>query len=830
MKQIKLLSALALLALLAGCSNVLNAPETPAEKRGTVTFTVDQGFDGAARAVYPSLSQFSKVALSFASLSTSPAVEDAIVPAHGSVTISLPVGSWTVAAEAYIGGTVAAQSTGRTIAWDGTNDIDDGSGGDADTRFILAPVGGGNGTLDCAITPPPGIVLGADSRIEVVNLSTQSTVYSQSISGAGEESESIPSGRYAVDIVLVDDATGNTAVYHRTVVILSGLTTEIRFEPAAAEFLSEAKRAALSVAESLEFAPTTTNTADILVDSEDFANGNIAISAPKRTTELFFTVSNPDGLTLSATGATWVSDGSIVDGSTTGVGLTVFKVDTNAIEMGGDVTVTVAAAQEGREAVPITVTVTVAAMGFGLYTEDAGGELTPVDDTLTDLNAVFGWLQTNVQDNTSYVILLDRDAGMTNYRTKGATTPTYPGTYASDVTVTLRGLGRERIVTYDGGSYSRYSQGDGLFFIGRGTTFVLGEHITLDGQNTPLYFNYGDAMVNVFQHGKFIMKPGSKITRTTITSETNGAVRLNGVMSTHEYFTMEGGSISGNNAIAVGAFSNVPVTVLMEDGQICDNSFPSNSYNSYVAAMVLTGTGSSFTMQGGKISGNSYRGVRVSGASVFSMVDGEISYNGAPTMSGPYGIDNPYSNGANSYVVLGAGVFLSGSEFAGRPVFNMTGGKIVGNGTTEVFGSGVFVHLFGNITLDGPVSISGNSVNVWSHSTGAINPPNAPNQVFSRSPIVIGASFSNANEENVPITLDMTMTTYGSTVISSKELIFDHWTAAPALPLLTDVSKLGGFRLGKVGSVYNQNNLDSFTIYANSYTIDPATGVLVSIP
>ncbi|MDR1248268.1 MAG: hypothetical protein LBK63_03100 [Treponema sp.] len=340
--KIKLFFIPGVIALLAGCSNVLNPPEAPAGKAGIVTFTVDHGSE--ARTVFPSLSQFSKVALTFVG---TPAVEEAIV-SGGSVTLNLPVGSWNVTADAYTGDALAAQSTAHSIAWSGTGDITGG------TRFVLAPTGSGNGTLKGVITPPAGIILGSGSRIAIEGQADMP------VTGAMEGKMSLAADRYYVDVVLENEKTGATAVYRRIVAILSGLTTEIRFAPSAAEFLSGEARAALSSVEGLVFGPTVTNAAGIAVDDDDQMNGNIRIAAPGGTAELHFTVAHPANLTMSSTDAVFVS--GPIEGSTSGSTLSVFKVNTSALNgnNGAELSVTITAAEQSREEVPITVMVTLA--------------------------------------------------------------------------------------------------------------------------------------------------------------------------------------------------------------------------------------------------------------------------------------------------------------------------------------------------------------------------------------------------------------------------------------------------------------------------------------
>jgi hypothetical protein len=323
--------------------------------------------------VFPSLSQFSKVALTFVG---TPAVEEAIVTG-GSVTLSLPIGSWNVTADAYIGDVLAAQSAARTIAWTGSGDIT------GETRFVLVPKGSGNGTLKGVVTPPAEITLGAGSRIAIEGQADMP------VTGAMEGDVSLAAGRYYVDVVLENAKTGATAVYRRIVAILSGLTTEVRFAPSAAEFLSGEARAALSSVEGLVFGTTANNAAGIAVNNEDWVNGNIRIAAPGGTTELHFTVYNPNALILSPTNATFVSS---AEGSTSSTNLSVFKVNTSALNgnNGAELAVTITAAEQSREGVPITVTVTLA----------------PTFTDLGELTTYFAGLAPNTAA-TSYAVKLE---------------------------------------------------------------------------------------------------------------------------------------------------------------------------------------------------------------------------------------------------------------------------------------------------------------------------------------------------------------------------------------------------------------------------------------
>jgi hypothetical protein len=551
----------------------------------------------------------------------------------------------------------------------------------------------------------------------------------------------------------------------------------------------------MSSVENLVFGVTEVNTAGIAVDDENLVNGNVSISAPNGTNTVYFVVGNPDGLTLTPDKATLVSD---ADGSSSNAPyVLVYEVDTSLVARdGGDIVVAIAVVEDAREEVSVTVTVTVGPRAFGLYVEN-GPDLDKIDDSpILDLNDAFDWLAANAVDNTDYVILLDEDDGLTHYGSKAG---------SIGVTVTLRGLYEERTVTYKAGTFSGgYS--NGLIEISAGTAFVLGENITLDGEETELYTstNGGGSLVCVNRGGRFVMKPGSKITRSVAVS--SGAVSLKGYNDSNAvYFTMEGGSISDNKcgAVKAASTSTTPIMV-MEDGEICNNG----SY--YAHAGVYLTSYYDFTMRGGRISGNKGRGVDLQSRGTFRMEGGEISDNGKPTKSGPYELNTGISSTDESYVVTGAGVYLLANLDTAKGNFIMTGGKIVDNGTPDALGSGIFQEDYCVVTLDGPIDMSGNSINVSSRSNSV------------RSPIVVGANFENLAGD--PITVDMTATYY---TITTAATIQTHWKASPA-PSIVTVAKLNNFTPGKVGRFDNSNF--RFTIYASSYTINPTTGVLVSIP
>jgi uncharacterized repeat protein (TIGR02543 family) len=175
-----------------------------------------------------------------------------------------------------------------------------------------------------------------------------------------------------------------------------------------------------------------------------------------------------------------------------------------------------------------------------------------------------------------------------------------------------------------------------------------------------------DSLVTV-SGGTLVMKAGSKITGNTASGSyyDGGGVYV----FWGSTFTMNGGEISGNSSSRGGGVS-------------------------------VDGT---FTMYGGKISGNSGGGVYVS-RGTFTMSGGEISGNSASS--------------------VGGGVYVSSGTFT------MYGGKISGNTasfyTTASSGGGVYVHggaftmsngeISGN-TVSGSSYDSGGGVSIWSDGT-----------------------------------------------------------------------------------------------------------------
>jgi hypothetical protein len=135
------------------------------------------------------------------------------------------------------------------------------------------------------------------------------------------------------------------------------------------------------------------------------------------------------------------------------------------------------------------------------------------------------WLQANAENGSNYVIEINSDEKIT-----GAVKP-YELLLRKDnsnITITLRGVGTNRTISYDAGLFSGCN--GSMFFVGTGTTLVLDNNITLEKGNC------NDRIVTVYQGGTFVMNDGSAI----INGTSGGVAVGNGI------FLMKGGTISGN--------------------------------------------------------------------------------------------------------------------------------------------------------------------------------------------------------------------------------------------------------------------------------------------
>jgi uncharacterized repeat protein (TIGR02543 family) len=151
---------------------------------------------------------------------------------------------------------------------------------------------------------------------------------------------------------------------------------------------------------------------------------------------------------------------------------------------------------------------------------------------------------------------------------------------------TLSYSGKNISITLDGETTERtvsLSESGSLFTVGSGVTLTLGSNVTLRGRS-----NNTDSLVRVEGGGALEMKDGSKISGNTASYSYfsyGGGVYV-GNSGT---FTMSGGKISGNTASSSSSYYYYSY---------------SYSYSSSYGGGVCVGNSGTFTMSGGEIRGN----------------------------------------------------------------------------------------------------------------------------------------------------------------------------------------------------------------------------------
>jgi hypothetical protein len=356
---------LALILLMAGCVDIIKAPpEVFDPTDGQLVITIGSGLE---RTVFPRIDQFSKITLSFEKKDGAGSKEDEEV-SLGDTLINLTPGTWELTAAAYNNAEPPAVVARAVNTLTRAGDLITG-----DTYFALAPAGTGLGVLSYKITPPGGIALdAAQSRIRIeqdgVALSSLNsdsfTAGVRPISGAVNGTLSLEPGRYAVDIVLDDSKSVNTAVFRGAAAILPGLVTEIVFSPAAGDFLDPDVRLALSGTAAFNVTARNTSKTSVGLAGGEGANPTRGLSVPRGTETVYFTLGKTAAQTLTLDAGTaegkivWTESGN-VDGSIASGTKVVFTVDTGDLaENGGDRVFNISLAEPGKA--PLTYTVTVA--------------------------------------------------------------------------------------------------------------------------------------------------------------------------------------------------------------------------------------------------------------------------------------------------------------------------------------------------------------------------------------------------------------------------------------------------------------------------------------
>jgi hypothetical protein len=269
------------------------------------------------------------------------------------------------------------------------------------------------------------------------------------------------------------------------------------------------------------------------------------------------------------------------------------------------------------------------------------------------------------------------------------------GTNPSGITVTLNGYDSERKITHEPG-------GNMFNLSGAGTVLILGENITLDGEDKN---NAGDSLVKVNSGAALRMKDDSTITGGKGVSSYGGGVYVYGGT-----FTMEGGTISGNTSYAnPGCGGGVCVTsggiFTMFGGTISGNEVREGG-----GGGVYVFLGGQFTMEDGTISENTaYNGggVRIGYNGTFTYNGGAISENeavggddgggGVSVFGGTFTMSGGATISGNTAPV-GGGVSVSGGTFT----YNA---GTIGDNTAETSGDAVYKNSYGNINGDGGVNV-----------------------------------------------------------------------------------------------------------------------------
>jgi hypothetical protein len=767
----KALCGAALVLLMAGCADILNGPSAPEAKPGRITLTVGAG---PARTAAPALDQFKKIILAIESQDGETALADVDVNvSSGSAEVELPLGVWNITAKAYLdteGKNLAAVSLPHEFSYNGSGNPT------GDTRFVLAAIGDGPGTLQYTIKVPDVTLAVSGSRIQI---EADGAVFEEladdnftagvhDIEGNEENvAVTLPAGRYVADILLIKD-NNDTAVFQETILIMPGLITMLRYEPAAAAFLDPEARALITDIDSLEFNPTTADAVGILIDENltptiDPFVYELGITAPSETNPVYFTMKKEAAHSVGVGGKdkdliSAFENGHGAEGDEAGPDLAVFAANTaSVLEEGGELRFTLAVGKEGKTPVEIAVTLTVEAPAIKLLWIDSSvsedsESLAPVpdQDAITGLQQALTWLETNAASNTKYVVKV---SGEDNQITSVFSSRTG----VSGVRITLRGIGEERIV------YTTLTNVvSELFSVNGGTTLVLDENITLDGRGEALYTDNTPKYFFQVKGGALEMKAGSKITRYKSWSVAIASYPI--YITNGGAFRMDGGTIdqtmggSGVVNVSNGSFE-------MRDGaKITDNTLsytdPTDTLANHTAihlqasgSAVIVGTNGAFTMHGGEISNTNHRGVYVNTNGQFTMKGGVIKNNGNAGLK--------YSSSDVYTYPIGAGVYISTWQ---KP-FIMEGGEISGNGNSSSPASGIY----NTCTLNGEVTIKDNAIassyiyigNKFSSTTSAI----AYDVCYMYSPATqedvasayTGFKVLTALEEENPMVIDATL-------------------------------------------------------------------------
>jgi|GEM_PF-2198525 len=302
--------------------------------------------------------------------------------------------------------------------------------------------------------------------------------------------------------------------------------------------------------------------------------------------------------------------------------------------------------------------VTASAETYDSKTSAAVAIVNPVSDVPTDtLTAQLEWLSNNAEDYGNYVIEVSGDEEISFFNLS----------FASNIAITLKSTDSLRTIT-----------GSTMFRIESSITLVLDNNITLE--------RLSDGTLVDVRGGAFIMNSGSALYKGRAAVSANGS------------FTMNGGTISGNNILKDG---NIPSssgggvyvtdgTFTMNGGTIADNKVSTSSsasyHNSSSGGGVYVSNGM-FTMNGGTIADNI-----VTASPYYSSTSSVYSISASSSGGGVYVIDGIFT--MNDGTISGNAVYASASS-SSSAIYAHTDARSSGGG---VYVSGTFNMLGGNIS------------------------------------------------------------------------------------------------------------------------------------
>jgi len=259
------------------------------------------------------------------------------------------------------------------------------------------------------------------------------------------------------------------------------------------------------------------------------------------------------------------------------------------------------------------------------------------------------------------------------------------------------GNGIHIILTGGNNGYAiiRAAAGQRHFRVDNGGTLQL-QNITINGSYPTITGNHGGIEINAGGH--LIMEDGSEITNNRNgTGSHGGGITVRGIDA---QFTLNGGKISGNSggSGAGGVFVGDGAVFTMIDGEISNNTVTANS----AAGVFVQGVSSQFIMSGGVIRNNIGRfggGVRIGASALIPSALPTLA--SAPSM---------YMDGGEIYENI---AFFGGGVNLEWGLFTMSGGIIHRNRATALSnppatdfqhnrgGGGVFVQNSGIFSMEG---------------------------------------------------------------------------------------------------------------------------------